>query len=132
VIGWSTPRSPLRAPNQSEWRWSRKWKYVGPAYQSQTTHYKLIVSLPTFSGKAHLPTHALHCYVQKYKRNKRQTKLDLEADGVGVRNSVSLEILGKLKSSPSPRPQNKLELLRVMDVNDSKHLHRCSICGPTK
>ncbi len=26
---------------------------------------KLIVSLPTFSGRAHLPTHALHCYVQE-------------------------------------------------------------------
>jgi len=23
------------------------------------------VSLPTFSGRAHLPTHALHCYVQE-------------------------------------------------------------------
>jgi hypothetical protein len=31
---------------------------------------KLIVSLPTFSGRAHLPTHALHCYVQEDKQNK--------------------------------------------------------------
>jgi hypothetical protein len=26
---------------------------------------KLIVSLPTFNGRYHLPTHALHCYVQE-------------------------------------------------------------------
>ncbi len=33
-----------------------------PSHEQPT---KLIVSLPTFSGRAHLPTHALHCYVQE-------------------------------------------------------------------
>ncbi len=33
-----------------------------PSHKQPT---KLIVSLPTFSGRAHLPTHALHYYVQK-------------------------------------------------------------------
>jgi len=28
---------------------------------------KLVVSLPTFSGKVHLPIHALYCYAQKDK-----------------------------------------------------------------
>jgi hypothetical protein len=65
---------------------------------------KLIVSLLTFSGKAHLPTHALHYYVQENKRNKHQIELDLEVGGVGVRNSVSLKILGKLKVHPHPAP----------------------------
>jgi len=34
-----------------------------PNHEQQPT--KLIVSLPTFSGRAHLPTHALHSYVQE-------------------------------------------------------------------
>ncbi len=46
--------------------------------------------LPTFSGKVHLPTHALHYYVQEKKRNKRQTDLNLEVGGVRVKNSVLL------------------------------------------
>ncbi len=79
-----------------------------------------------------MPTHALHCYVQEDKRNKRWTELNLEAGGVGVRNSVSLKTFGKLKVHPHPAPQNRLKLLRVMNVNGSEHLHRCSICGPTK
>jgi len=55
---------------------------------------KLIVSLPTFSGKAHLPTHALHCYVQEDNRNKRRIEFNLVAGGVRVRISVLLETLG--------------------------------------
>jgi len=88
------------------------------------------VSLPTFSGRVHLPTHALHYSVQEDKQNKRQIKLDLEVGGVGVRNNMSLEIFGKLKARPHPTPQNGPKLLRVMNVNDLEH--RYSICGPTK
>jgi len=62
-----------------------------PGHEQPT---KLIVSLPTFSGKAHLPTHALHCYVQEDNRNKRRIEYDLVAGGVGVRISVLLETLG--------------------------------------
>ncbi len=77
------PPDPLKAPNQCEWRWSHEWKYVGPTSHSRATHYKLIMSLSTFSGKAHFPTHALHYYVQEDKWNKLQIKLDLEAGGGG-------------------------------------------------
>jgi hypothetical protein len=70
--------------------------------------------------------------VQEDKRNKCRTELNLEAGGVGVRNSVSLETLGKLKAHPHPAPQNGSELLRMMNVNDSEHFHHYSICGPTK
>ncbi len=38
-----------------------------PSHEQPT---KLIVSLPTFSGRAHLPIHALHCYVQIPKKMK--------------------------------------------------------------
>jgi hypothetical protein len=34
------------------------------------------MSFSTFSGKAHLSTHALHCDVQEDKQNKRWTKLN--------------------------------------------------------
>jgi hypothetical protein len=40
--------------------------------------------MPTFSGRVHLLTHALHCYVQEDKQNKHLTELDLEGGGVGV------------------------------------------------
>jgi hypothetical protein len=43
---------------------SHELKYVGST-SSHEQPTKLIVSLPTFSGRAHFPTHALHCYVQK-------------------------------------------------------------------
>ncbi len=76
--------------------------------------------------------HALHCYVQEDKRNKCGTELDLEVGGVGVRNSVALKTLRKLKAHPHPTPQNRLKVLKVMNVNDSEHLHHYSICGPTK
>jgi hypothetical protein len=65
------PPDPLRVVSGSMWA-------LYPSHEQPT---KLIVSLPTFSGRAHLPTHALHCYVQE---NKRRTELDLEAGGVGV------------------------------------------------
>jgi hypothetical protein len=70
--------------------------------------------------------------VQEDKRNKHRIELDLEAGGVGARNNMSLETLGKLKAHPRPALQNRPELLRVMNVNDSEHFHHCSICGPTK
>jgi hypothetical protein len=49
------PLLPLRAMSESMWA-------LHPNHEKPT---KLIVSLPTFSGKAHLSTHALHCYVQE-------------------------------------------------------------------
>jgi hypothetical protein len=57
VIGWS-PKS-------------HEWKYVGPASQSRAT----------FSARAHLPIHALHCYVQEDwpQKNELWRLLKLEA-----------------------------------------------------
>jgi hypothetical protein len=57
------PPHPLRAMSGS----------MCALHPSHKQPIKLIVSSPTFSGKAHLPTHALHCYVQEDKRNKRRT-----------------------------------------------------------
>jgi hypothetical protein len=54
-------------------------EYVG-LHSGHKQPTKLIVSLPTFSGRAHLPTHALHCYAQE---DKRWIELDLEAGGGG-------------------------------------------------
>ncbi len=51
------PAGPLRAVSGSMWA-------LHPSHEQPI---KLIVSLPTFSGRAHLPTHALHCYVQEDK-----------------------------------------------------------------
>jgi len=124
------PWKPLAKASGGEAASESMWALL--ASQSRAAHYKLIMSLPTFSGRAHLPTHALHYYVQEDKRNKRWTELDLEAGGVGVRNSMLLKTLRKLKARPRPTPQNRLEILIVMNVNDSEHLHHCSICGPTK
>jgi hypothetical protein len=53
VIGWTPP--PLRGMSGNMWA-------LHPSHEQPT---KFIVSLPTFNGKAHLPTHALHCYVQE-------------------------------------------------------------------
>ncbi len=54
MIGWSPPLLPLRAVNGSMWA-------LHPSHEQPT---KLIVSLPTFSRRAHL-SHALHCYLQE-------------------------------------------------------------------
>jgi hypothetical protein len=101
-------------------------------HPSHKLRIKSIVFFLTFSGRAHLPTHALHYYVQENKRNKHRTELDLVAGGVGVRNNMSLETFEKLKAHPCPTSQNRLKLLKVMNVNYLEHLHRYSICGPTK
>jgi hypothetical protein len=59
------PWVPREPPTASGSMWALHLEHEQPT--------KLIVSLPTFSGRAHLPIHALHCYVQENKRKKRQT-----------------------------------------------------------
>ncbi len=43
----------------------------------------------------------MHCTVQEDKWNKRQTELDLATSEVGVRNSMLLDIVEKLKAHPT-------------------------------
>ncbi len=54
IAPWSPP-PPLKAMSGSMWA-------LHPSHEQPT---KLIVSLPTFSGRAHVPTHALHYHEQE-------------------------------------------------------------------
>ncbi len=47
------------------------------SHEQHTT--KLIVSLPTFNGRAHLRTHALHCFVQEDRPIAPQKNETMEA-----------------------------------------------------